>query len=78
MAQISGCVGVSVTGLASAGTVSELGLKVGDCIIQASSPSLNGNVNIFEAVVTVDDQLQQSTAFGTSTAVALEILALRL
>ncbi|BAR62668.1 hypothetical protein ACVI1J_008706 [Bradyrhizobium diazoefficiens] len=35
-------------------------------------------MNIFEAVVTVDDQLQQFTAFGASTAVTFEILALRL
>ena len=78
MAQISGYVVVNVTGLASAGTVSAQGLKAGDRIIQASSPSLPGNVNIFEAVVSVDDELQQFTAFGSSTAVAFEILALRL
>jgi hypothetical protein len=69
---------VNVTGLAVAGTVSAQGLKAGDRIIQASSPSLPGNVNIFEAVVSVDDELQQFTAFGSSTAVAFEILALRL
>lgn len=78
MAQISGYVVVTVTGLSSAGTVAAPGLKVGDRVIQASSPSLNGNVNIFEAIVTVDDQLQQFTAFGASTAVTFEILALRL
>jgi hypothetical protein len=78
MTQISGYVLVNVTGLAAAGTVSAPGLKVGDRIIQASSPSLTGNVNIFEAVVTVDDELQQFGAFGSSTAVPFEILALRL
>ena len=78
MVQISGYVLVNVTGLASAGTVSAQGLKAGDRIIQASSSSLAGNVNIFEAVVSVDDELQQFTAFGSSTAVAFEILALRL
>jgi hypothetical protein len=78
MVQISGCVLVNVTGLAAAGTVGAQGLKAGDRIIQASSPSLPGNVNIFEAVVSVDDELQQFTAFGSSTAVAFEILALRL
>src|SRR6185295_9871418 len=78
MVQISGYVLVNVTGLASAGTVSAQGLKAGDRIIQASSSSLPGNVNIFEAVVSVDDELQQFTAFGSSTAVAFEILALRL
>ena len=78
MVQISGYVLVNVTGLAVAGTVSAQGLKAGDRIIQASSPSLPGNVNIFEAVVSVDDELQQFTAFGSSTAVAFEILALRL
>ena len=46
MAQISGYVVVNVTGLASAGTVSAPGLKAGDRIIQTSSPSINGNVNI--------------------------------
>jgi hypothetical protein len=78
MVQISGYVLVNVTGLAVAGTVSAQGLKAGDRIIQASSPSLPGNVNIFEAIVSVDDELQQFTAFGSSTAVAFEILALRL
>jgi hypothetical protein len=78
MVRISGYVVVNVTGLASAGTVSAQGLRAGDRIIQASSPSLPGNVNIFEAVVSVDDELQQFTAFGSSTAVAFEILALRL
>ena len=69
MAQISGYVRLNVTGLAAAGTVSAQGLKTGDRIIQASSPSLPGNVNIFEAIVSVDDELQQFTAFGSSTAV---------
>lgn len=78
VAQISGYILVNVTGLASAGTVSAPGLKAGDRILQACSSSLGGNVNIFEAVVSVDDELVQFTAFGSSTAVPFEILALRL
>jgi hypothetical protein len=58
MAQISGYIVVNVTGLASAGAVSAPGLKAGDRIIQASSPSLPGNVNVFEAVVSVGDEVQ--------------------
>ncbi|KRR18085.1 hypothetical protein CQ14_41345 [Bradyrhizobium lablabi] len=76
MVQISGSVLVNVTGLAAAGTVSAPGLRVGDRVIQATAASLDGNINIFEAVVTVDDELQQFGAFGS--AVPFEILALRL
>jgi|SRR6185437_11185355 len=66
MTTISGYIVVNVTGLSSPGTVSAPGLKAGDRVIQATSTSLNGNVNIFEAVVSVDDQLQQFEAFGSN------------
>ena len=78
MTQVSGFVRVTVTGLAAAGTVSAPGMKVGDRIIQAAAASLAGNVNIFEAIVTVADEIQQHGAFGPSTAVPFEILAVRL
>jgi hypothetical protein len=78
MSQFSGYLVVKVTGLASPGTISAPGLKVGDRVINASSASLNGNMNIFEAVVSADDQLKQFTDFGATTAVEFEILALRL
>ena len=78
MTQVSGFVRITVTGLAAAGTVSAPGMKVGDRIIQAAAASLAGNVNIFEAIVTVDDEIQQHGSFGPSTAVPFEILAVRL
>ena len=79
MFKISGVITTTIMGLASAGTISAPGMKVGDRIIQASSPpALSSNVNIFEAIVTVDDQIQQVGGFGAATAVPFEILALRL
>jgi hypothetical protein len=78
MTTISGYLLVSIMGLSSPGTINAPGLKVGDRIIQAAPQSNQGSLNIFEAVVTVDDQLQQFTAFGSQTAIPIEILALRL
>ena len=79
MFKISGIITTTIMGLAQPGSISAPGMKIGDRIIQASSlPTLNSNVNIFEAVVTVDDQIQQTGGFGTATAVPFDILAVRL
>jgi hypothetical protein len=76
--QIFGFITTTITGLSGAGSISAPGMKVGDRIIQAVGAGLNGNVNIFEAIVTVDDQIQQFEGFGNATAVQFDILAVRI
>lgn len=63
MADFIGIVKVTVTGIISPGPISAPGLKVGDRLLISYSPSFAGT----EAIVTVDDEIQQLAPFDWSS-----------